>query len=63
MIEPMITRKELAKIVKRDVRTVDRWWDKGHLPERVDLNPEKTRFAWLHSDIVAWLESNKRGRS
>lgn len=53
--EPLITRRELAKLCKVSTRTVDNWVAKKTIPVLRGPSERCVRFAW--SDVVKTLKS------
>lgn len=56
---PLLSIKEVAKLLKLDKRTVERMVKAGECPAPIRISPGRTR--WRQSDIDAWLQERRAG--
>jgi predicted DNA-binding transcriptional regulator AlpA len=58
MIDPLLTKQELAVIMGRTTKTIDRWVASGVAPPHIRIN---NRNYWKRETVVDWLESHQAG--
>ena len=54
---PLLSIKEVARLLKLDRRTIERMVKAGDCPPPIRISPGRTR--WRQSDIDAWLEERR----
>lgn len=58
--ERLIPWDELAQIVPYTIQHIYRLERRGEFPRRVRIG--KRRVAWVHSEVMAWVEARKGER-
>lgn len=51
---PVLSKTDLARLLKRSRRTIDRWDRAGKLPVSSVVGRQQL---WIFSDVMAWLSS------
>ena len=54
-VDELLTRRDVANIVKVDPNTIDRMAEDGRLPKAIDLGIGKRALRWRRSEINAWI--------
>jgi predicted DNA-binding transcriptional regulator AlpA len=53
----LITKRELAELLRITPWTVDYWRKRGRLPKEIVLSPQK--IAWRRCDIAQWQQERQ----
>ena len=53
MIEPLLSKSDLAVVVGRSTKTIDRWVAAGVAPPHIRITNRKY---WKRQTVVDWLE-------